>query len=69
MKYINQLQNENTELKAEVEALREGLANIRGYLNLPKFGVDVMVNKSDIFLRIEETLQNADRAKDDTYCK
>jgi hypothetical protein len=32
----------------------DGLDDLVRYLNLPKFGNDVMVNKNDILLRIQE---------------
>jgi hypothetical protein len=41
-------------LKAENEVLEDGLKSLRSYLNSAKFGVDIMVNKNDVLLRIEE---------------
>jgi len=42
----------------------EGLNEIRRYLNSSKFGVDVMVNKNDIILRLQELQSNVDQVKD-----
>jgi hypothetical protein len=37
-----------------VNVTEEGIADIKRYLNLPKFSTDIMVNKNDILLRLEE---------------
>jgi hypothetical protein len=37
-----------------VHVTEEGIADIKRYLNLPKFSTDIMVNKNDILLRLEE---------------
>ena len=50
---VEKLNNEN-------EILLEGLHNIRRYLNSEKFSQDIMVNKNDILLRIQETLNELD---------
>lgn len=41
-------------LKIENEALKEGIQEIRRYLNSSKFDTDNMVNKNDILLRLQE---------------
>ena len=38
----------------KIEAYKEGIEDLEAYLRLPKFDVNVMVNKSDIFLRLRE---------------
>ena len=35
-------------------ATTEGIADIRRYLNLPKFNYDISVNKNDILMRLNE---------------
>jgi hypothetical protein len=37
-----------------VQVTEEGIGAIKRYLNLPKFSTDIMVNKNDILLRLEE---------------
>jgi hypothetical protein len=37
-----------------VHVTEEGISDIKRYLNLPKFSTDIMVNKNDILLRLEE---------------
>jgi hypothetical protein len=47
-------------LKSENEILIDGLYDIHRYLNSDKFSNDIMVNKNDILLRIQEILNDAD---------
>ena len=54
MNYIKQLQADKQILLDENKALIEGYNELRQYLNLDKFGKDIMVNKNDILLRINE---------------
>ncbi len=57
MNYIVKLQNENAELRAEIERLKEIGHEIRNYLSLPKFSGSMeneMVHKGDIFLRLRD---------------
>lgn len=42
------------QLEAEKAILKEGLLELRRYLNLSKFSIDVNVNKNDILLRLNE---------------
>ena len=41
-------------LQLQNDVLNDGLKSIRRYLNSDKFAVDIMVNKKDILMRIEE---------------
>lgn len=41
-------------LQLQNDVLNDGLKSIRRYLNSDKFAVDIMVNKNDILMRIEE---------------
>lgn len=60
MRYINKLEIENKELRAEVERLEAGLKRIRDYANSRKFMgpeiEDCMISKNDIILRVNEIL-------------
>jgi len=47
MNYIVKLQKEN-------EMLKQAIQEIRIYLNSNKFDQDIMVNKNDILLRLNE---------------
>ena len=47
-------------LNAQNIVFKNGLYEIRRYLNSSKFGSDIMVNKNDILLRIQEILNDAD---------
>ena len=58
MHYSEKLKMELEEEKKKVKALKDGYQDIRAYLNLPKYGMDVMVNKNDILSRINEILYN-----------
>ena len=42
------------EARAELEALRDGLREVKGYLTSPKFWDDRTVQVSDVLLRIGE---------------
>lgn len=42
------------QLEAEKLILVAGISELRRYLNSAKFGEDVMVNKNDILLRLNE---------------
>lgn len=57
--YIHQLQDELAYKTAALDAILEGIASIETYLNLPKFYPDTTVQRSDIFLRLEETRSQA----------
>ncbi len=66
MNYIHQLQQKIREQNAELQAYKDGIAELRGYLALPKFHADTTVQVGDIYLRLDEVKQIADRAADDT---
>jgi len=53
MNYIKQLQEENTELKNQITETQEVINELYRYLMLPKFAENNMVNKQDIFLRLD----------------
>ena len=44
------------------QILIDGLYSIRHYLNSEKFSQDIMVNKNDILLRIQEIIGDYDSA-------
>lgn len=67
MNHINKLQIENASLKAKIAALENGFNEIRSYLNLPKLSQDIMVNKNDIILRIDENVSYAERVENDAW--
>lgn len=52
--YINRLQAENAELKAELDRIREGITDLRAYLVSDKFSKDTTVQTRDVLHRIEE---------------
>ena len=52
-------------LKAQNEVLEQGLRLIRRYLNSAKFTPDIMVNKNDILLRIEEIQHSSQSVEND----
>lgn len=62
--YIHRLQDENAALTRELEALRAGLADLRGYLNSPKFGADTTVQVGDVLARLADADSRAVRAHD-----
>ena len=53
MNYIKQLQSENTELKNQITEAQEVINELYHYLMLPKFAENNMVNKQDIFNRLD----------------
>lgn len=53
MNYIKQLQSENTELKNQITEAKEVINELYRYLMLPKFAENNMVNKQDIFNRLD----------------
>jgi len=53
MNYIKQLQSENTELKNQITEVQEVINELYRYLMLPKFAENNMVNKQDIFNRLD----------------
>ena len=57
---MNSKVNELLTLKEQNAVYENGLYDIRRYLNSSKFGSDIMVNKNDILLRIQEILNDAD---------
>ena len=40
--------------KEVIAAYKEGLSEIRRYLNSDKFSIDIMVNKHDVIMRLDE---------------
>ena len=54
MNYIKRLQSDNAAMARELAALRDGLADLYGYVSSSKFAVDTHVNTADITLRIRE---------------
>ena len=53
MNYIKQLQEDNTELKNRTTESQEIITELYHYLMLPKFAENNMVNKQDIFNRLD----------------
>lgn len=53
MNYIKQLQEENNELKNQITQAQEVINELYRYLMLPKFAENNMVNKQDIFNRLD----------------
>ena len=43
-----------------IATLEDGLLDLRRYCNSEKFSIDVMINKNDILLRLNETQQALD---------
>jgi hypothetical protein len=65
MNYIKQLQNDKKVMQAQITAFEDGLAELRRYLELPKFHVDTTVQVKDIFLRLDEVKYDVgDKAND-----
>ena len=62
MNYIKRLEQENRALTAELEGLREGIRDLRIYLDLPKFSSDSRVERGDIYLRLEDAENLASEA-------
>ena len=52
MNYIRQLQAENSSIRRELEAVKEGLSDLRKYVHSPKFNcgdrLDHYINISDV---------------------
>jgi len=65
MNYIKKLENENIEKTAYISGLTEGVNDLRLYLSLPKFSDDIMVNKNDILMRLNDALNLAQQRVDD----
>lgn len=65
MPYINQLQDDNAKLRAEIRRLREGLNSIKIYCSLDKFSNESPdmrnVNPDDIILRVNEVMYASER--------
>ena len=40
--------------KEVIAAYKEGLSEIKRYLNSEKFSIDIMVNKHDVIMRLDE---------------
>lgn len=57
--WITNLKEESARKDREIAQLRQGLNDILGYLNLPKFHEDTTVQISDIILRIQEIKMNS----------
>lgn len=57
MNYIKQLQLENQELKNRITESQEVITELYRYLMLPKFAENNMVNKQDIFNRLDPARQ------------
>jgi len=58
--YVRRLDAERQRVTAELEALQDGLADLRRYLNSPKFREpsdrQFYVNTEDVLLRLDESL-------------
>jgi hypothetical protein len=55
MNYIKRLEEDNAALTAELAGLREGLRDLRGYLDSPKFSNgNPRVERSDIYNRLRD---------------
>lgn len=65
MNYIKKLENENIEKTAYISGLTEGINDLRLYLSLPKFSDDIMVNKNDILMRLNDALNLAQQRVDE----
>lgn len=52
--YVRQLDAECRAAKAELEAIENGLRELRIYLLAPKFSTNRYVNVDDVLLRMEE---------------
>jgi site-specific recombinase XerD len=63
--YIHRLQAERDRAQREVDALREGMRQLRGYLTSAKFHQDDSVNVRDVLLRLEELGAAATDAADE----
>ena len=57
MNYIQQLQQENQELKNTIQEIDQIILDLYRYLSLSKFHEDNYVNTSDIFLRLDPARQ------------
>ncbi len=55
MNIIRKLQMEKAGLEAEVQALKEGISDLKSYLNSAKFYLDTTVQCADVILRLRET--------------
>ena len=64
MNYIHSLQATVAEKNREVQALRDGLADLYSYVTSAKYATDTNVNAADIVLRIREVQALADAAID-----
>jgi hypothetical protein len=53
--HIAELQMQVAAAEAKLQAIEEGLEDLKRYLHSPKFHGDPMVNIDDIFLRLAET--------------
>lgn len=66
MNYINRLQQENTELQAQLRAARDELQELLAYVNSPKFNcgdsLDGYVSCGDIATRIQTAQINITQA-------
>jgi len=56
MNYINNLQNENAQLKEQIEESKTVIQNLRDYLSSSKFDDDKYVNVKDVETRLYEAL-------------
>ena len=54
MNNVERLKLQLEEARAELEALRDGLRDVKGYLTSPKFWEDRTVQVADVLLRIGE---------------
>lgn len=54
MNYLQRLKSENQALRQAIGAWERGLADLRGYLDSPKFWTDTTVQISDVFMRLTE---------------
>jgi hypothetical protein len=57
MNYINQLQDENKELKAQIKAAEIAIQEFRTHLTIPKFWEDTTIQVSDVDMRLLEIMQ------------
>jgi cell division protein FtsB len=56
MNYIKKLQQENEELKDDIKKIKDDVTDLFIYLQSSKFQEDNYVNRSDIFLRLENVM-------------
>jgi len=64
MKYINKLELKVRELEAYISGINEGVDDIRRYMMLDKFSENPMVNRSDIFSRLQDMINLANERMD-----